>query len=146
MTRHISVFAIALTAACNGGQPADTDDGYVYEDVIFTDEGHVCFGTVDADTSATVTVSLPGECSAGGCAQGFEGSCEATVDGDTITLTSDLSWVVAVELPDDVGCTMQCELPVTTCDLDGLPEGTYTVFFGDEQTQLAVPSANTCAW
>jgi len=156
MTRQIAILGlISIVSACNTEQAIDTDDDpideIVYEETSYIDEGHVCFGTGNADTAGSdtilITVTIPGECSEGGCATNFEGSCSATVEGDTIDLLSDLSWDIAVELPDDVACTEQCGLPIATCEIDALPDGIYTVNYGGQEMTVTVPSAtDACAF
>jgi hypothetical protein len=133
---------LTLLAACGGEAPEDTDT-VTWGEVSHVDDGTVCFGTVDIDTVSTLTVTAS-DCLSSSCTDNVEGSCAATVDGTDITLTSDLRWDEVTG--GSVACTDDCGTAVTRCELEALPEGTYTVSFGSQTLTLDVPQAEDCGY
>jgi hypothetical protein len=125
-----TIFAIA----CVGTVPGDD-----WQPVSYVDEGELCFQ--QDDTEVVVEVD-PGECLSSSCSRSYEGSCTATVQDDTITVTSDISW--EQNEGESVPCTDDCGFTAVTCTLPALADGTYTVVFGDEQSQLVVPIEGSC--
>ena len=99
------------------------------------DEGTVCASRVDGD-AAEFMVVVPG-CMSSSCTQNFVGECAASFDGAEILLTSDISWETNVS--PRASCTDDCGFPMATCTLDGLPDGTYTVLFGEETLTIELP-------
>lgn len=110
-----------------------------WQPVSYVDEGQVCFEADGADIVAQVVVQ---DCMSGSCTRNFVGSCSATASGSEITLTSDISWEENVGA---VACTDDCGIPMATCVLEGLADGTYDVTFGGEQLQLVVPVTEPCS-
>lgn len=109
-----------------------------WEEVSYIDEGTVCLEVSGADV--TVTVTAP-DCLSSSCSRNLEGTCEATVDGTTITVTSEITWEQAVESP-RLGCTDDCGAPIATCTIPGgLPDGDYTVEIGGTQQEVTLPDA-----
>lgn len=107
-----------------------------WEPVTFVDEGRVCLAEEGADLR--VTVEAPA-CLSSSCSRNIEGSCQATVEGSTISVTSDITWEQAVAGP-NLACTDDCGLASTSCTIDGgLPAGTYTLDIGGEISTLALP-------
>lgn len=135
-----------LAAACTGVGPGDSgktgDTGAPVDDwqpVSYVDEGELCIE--GSDTDVTIWVD-PQECLSSSCSRAFMGSCEATVQGATITVTSDISW--EENRGPNVACTDDCGSTAVSCALPALADGTYTVIFGSEQRELVVPIEETC--
>ena len=140
---------LAILTACGGGtdegttdsSDTDTDTGDVtWTPMSYVDEGDVCFGTVDSDTDSTISVVVQ-DCMSSSCSREFAGSCSATIVDNQITLTSDIHWEDAIG---DIDCTDDCGIPATSCTLEGLADGTYTVAFGTQTLTLTVPSVEDC--
>jgi hypothetical protein len=111
-------------AAC-GGQ---------WGEVSFVDEGELCFSSqLDA---IAVEVRAP-ECMSSSCSRDTQATCDATVEGNRITITSDIRW----EEKDGglKGCTLDCGTAAADCNIGQLAPGTYTVVHGEEETELVVP-------
>ena len=105
----------------------------------YTDEGTACLDAPEADGAAVITVD-PDLCLSSSCDSLTSAACTATVDGDTITVTS----TFVVESSGDT-CTADCGMPTATCDLGALPAGTYTVVYGGVETTVAVPTTEECS-
>jgi hypothetical protein len=121
-----TVLPLVLLAACL------TETWELQEHI---DEGSVCASRIDTDTTEFMVV-VPG-CMSSTCTQNFVGACTASFDGTEIVLTSDISWEVNVS--PRASCTDDCGIPFATCTLEGLPDGTYTVQFGDETLTVELP-------
>lgn len=107
-----------------------------WEEVVYTDEGAVC---LEADGSdVVVTVTAP-DCLSSSCSRNLGGSCEATVDGSTITVTSEITWEEAVAGP-NLACTDDCGAPQVTCTIPGgLAAGPYTIEIGEDRVMVDFP-------
>jgi len=105
-----------------------------------TDRGDVCLEAPVAGEAATVTV-VPDLC-LNNCTRSLEGSCEATLDGTTITVTSAFDWEVKTR----GSCNLICGFPgPAECgDVGPLAEGTYTVVHGEETFDIDVPTGDGC--
>ncbi|MEN0068621.1 MAG: hypothetical protein AAGA48_41270 [Myxococcota bacterium] len=111
-----------------------------WEPVSYVDEGAVCLEASGSDV--TVTVTAP-DCLSSSCSRDLGGSCEAVVDGSTITVTSEITWEEAVA-GSNLDCTDDCGAPRVTCTIEGgLADGPYTVEIGGEATSIEFP-ANAC--
>lgn len=109
------------------------------------DEGAACVPEAVpffADTGATTSI-VAGEPSTvtvvfSACSSGSvdwrRPSCEATVDGTTLTVTSR----VIHEAP-LFGMTMDCQFVTTTCPTPVLDAGEWTLVYGDEAADFTVP-------
>lgn len=113
-----------------------------WEPVTLMDEGTSCLEAALADSTGTVTVD-PGICLSSSCDRNATGTCEATLDGATITIQSGFAWETATG---PVGCTDDCGLLMATCDVGPLPAGTYTLVHGSETVTVDVPTTETCEW
>lgn len=127
---------IALAAGC----PA--------EDVLveLDNTGNACLGddeggevTLVEDGPVTVHVRL--ENCASGCAFDLQTECTATVDGTTITVDAQASYLVPGGTPT---CPAICAFVDAECETANLPAGTYTVEYGtDASDSFDVPSTAT---
>lgn len=133
--RHLTLLTF-LVACDPTGVGGGSNDGW--EPVVFVDEGDVCMAQQGSDVAVTVSVQ---ECLSSSCDRDLGGECAATVDGDTITLTSEIRWETDT---DPEACTDDCGLPSVDCTIPGLPDGTYTVIHGTETTTLTVPITGEC--
>lgn len=116
--------------------PDGRDD---WQPQVYVDEGDVCF--LAGGDGVDVLVRIP-ECLSSSCSRDFVGTCSVAVDGNTITLQSDISWEQNVG---DVTCTDDCGSPDASCVITGLGDGTYEVIFGDQTIPLTVPvEATAC--
>ena len=79
--RHLIL--LALLVGCDGGET-------VWTETTKTDEGALCVEGL-ADDSATVYIDAQ-VCLSSSCDRNASGSCTATLDGTTITVSSTFSW------------------------------------------------------
>lgn len=110
-----------------------------WQPVSYVDEGALCIEA--GATDLTVNVD-PGECLSSSCSRAFTGACTVTLDGNTITVTSDIAWEQNVA--EGAECTDDCGSTAASCTLATPADGTYTVMFGAEETELVVPVTGTC--
>jgi hypothetical protein len=129
---RICVFSM-LAMACTG-----TGSGDDWQPVTYVDEGELCFEQRDSDVAIRVD---PQECLSSSCSRAFEGSCTASLQDNTITVSSDIAWEENVG---NVSCTDDCGSTAVECTLPALADGTYTVIFGDQQIELQVPITEPC--
>lgn len=101
----------------------------------------MCFSTEQGDSAQALeagdrlTLYATGY---GGChMRDLEVSCEATVDGDLIDITTETSWVRTEWFA--VGCEEILLLTEATCETPPLDAGTYTVRYVDSESTLNVP-------
>lgn len=134
MTRSLLLLPLTGCFVIFGDGNPITDDWQLQT---FADEGDVCF--VQGDGGVDVTIVL-NDCMSSSCSRDFAGSCEAVVEGSTITLTSDMSWEQNVAV--GAMCTDDCGIPQADCTISGLADGTYEVTFGDQTVTLTVPVDN----
>lgn len=122
-------------AGCLGGGTTDTgaEDEWVPREHI--DDGQVCWSGAAGSLELTVVVQ---DCMSSSCSRGFQGACAASVDGSTIMLTSDISWEDNVG--ENIPCTDDCGIPMATCTLEGVADGTYTIAFGAQSLTIDLPS------
>jgi hypothetical protein len=133
VSRTLALASLAFFAGCPPGSSQED-----WQPVSYADAGDVCFSQAGSDVQITVTVS---ECMSSSCTRNFEGTCSATSTGSDVALTSDVHW------EENVGagtCTADCGIPMATCTLSGLADGTYTVTFGDQTFDLTVPATDDC--
>ena len=130
-------------AACVGvGGPTTDDSGAAVDDwqpVSYVDEGELCFENQGVDVVVQVTAP---DCLSSSCSRNLAGTCEGTLSGDTITLTSDIHWEDNVG--EGVACTDDCGAPTVSCTLPALADGTYVVVLGGVETELVVPVVGSC--
>ena len=108
-----------------------------WEQVSYIDEGRVCLRADGEDV--LVTVVAP-DCLSSSCSRDLDGSCEATVKGGTITVSSEITWEQAVYVGPGGGCTDDCGAPLVECTIEGgLADGTYDVVIGEETTTVDLP-------
>lgn len=105
-----------------------------------TNEGSVCLEAPVVDTDGVITVD-PGLCLSSSCDTLVSGTCTATLDGTTITVSSEF---VVESLSGEVTCTTDCGMPTATCTVGPLPAGTYTVVHGESSETVDVPTTDTC--
>lgn len=117
--------------------PVVADDWQPQEHI---DDGAPCFASGDSGVDVVVVLE---ECLSSSCSRNLVGSCEATVDGNTITLTSTITWEQNVG--EGVACTEDCGVPQANCTIEGLADGDYTVEYGGQTLDLTVPVADTAS-
>lgn len=125
------MLVLVLSLACGG-------EKWVPMEVV--DRGAACLIATEADALGTVTVDS-GECMSSSCDRDEQGSCTATLDGDTITVTSTFSWETATG---KVACTDDCGLLSAECTVGPLAAGTYTLVHGSDQQTVTVPTEDDC--
>jgi hypothetical protein len=125
--RSIAVFALAF--ACGGP----------WHTISFHDDGDLCFEQQGPTVLVAVTAR---ECLSSSCSRAVGGECSATIDGTTITISSDISW----EQKDGplAACTEDCGDATVDCVVGDLADGTYDVVHGDDETTLVVPVEGVC--
>jgi hypothetical protein len=127
---------VVVFAACIGIDGI----GDNWEPVSWVDEGSLCLE--NQGTDVVVTVRAP-ECLSSSCSRDLGGSCEATVDGDVITLTSEVHWEQNNGV--NIACTDDCGAPTVSCTIADLPDGTYTILHGAEEVEVVVPLVEPCS-
>ncbi len=110
------------------------------ETITTTDQGSVCLEAPTADSDGVITVD-PNLCLSSSCDTLLSGTCSATLDGTTITVTSEF---VVESQTGDVTCTDDCGLPTANCTVGPLPLGTYTLVHGAQSETIDVPTTDTC--
>jgi hypothetical protein len=128
-----SWFIVALVAGCGLLE--------TWTPVEIIDEGTVCIEGA-ADAMATVQVFVPGECLSSSCDRNRVMACTATLDGSTITVSSEFTWETASG--PNVACTDDCGMLITECTVGPLPAGAYTVVHGDETSNVDIPAEEPC--
>ena len=99
------------------------------------DEGEACVSG-QANEAHDVEVD-PGVCLSSSCDEVVEANCTATLEGTTLTVRSDIT----VSRSKKNQCTLDCGSASATCETPPLPEGQYTVVYGDATAELTVPVA-----
>lgn len=99
------------------------------------DRGTACL-EADAGGVGTITVDA-GTCLSSSCDREATGTCAATVDGNTITVTTRFDWETATG---NVECTDDCGFLEATCITGSLPAGDYTLVVGDRSSSVTVPT------
>ena len=132
-------------------------DGVDYTLVVAVDEGTLCtfsgepllpgtpaagsdLLTFEEGSQLHVTVSLD-DCLSNSCDVNRKASCQVTRDGNTLRVTSELSYEAFHE---DM-CTLDCGRLVARCESAPLSAGHYEIAFGDDQYGLSVPSTVSAA-
>lgn len=110
-----------------------------WSDETRTDVGTVCVEG-EADGTATVFVDSQ-ECMSSSCSRNSTGTCAATLDGSTVTVTSTFTWEQATG---GVPCTDDCGFLGTTCEVGPLPAGEYTIVHGSDTVTVTIPTEETC--
>lgn len=114
--------------------------GGVWEQQERSNEGVACLEAPIADAQGTVYVVVT-ECLSSSCDRDEQGSCSASLDGDTITVTSGFTWETALS---GVACNDDCNYPQADCTIGPLAAGTYTLVHGDQQESFTVPTTEDC--
>jgi len=125
-----------------GGCPDEEEKEW--EAISYIDEGMVCWEAADGVIELQVVVQ---DCMSSSCSQNFASSCEATVDGATLTLTSEMTW--ENDVSSDAACTDDCGIPMASCELADVADGTYTLDFDGETYVIDVPGTSGsggCYW
>lgn len=108
-----------------------------WEAVSIPDEGNVCLEPQESDVRVTVTAD---GCLSSSCSRNLGGSCEALVDGTTITVTSEITFERAVAGA-RLFCTDDCGVAQVTCTIPGgLADGMYDIVIGDETSTVDFPT------
>jgi hypothetical protein len=70
----------------------------------------------------------------------IEISCNATVEGDTIVVSSEMTWRRTEPLA--MSCEMSLSVVTASCETDvPLEDGTYTIVYADLEQDIDVPSS-----
>lgn len=138
------IFLLALLIGCGGGSG---------DEQIVESAGRMClhasppngFGNPEpqsfvAGSPITVRVEL-NACLSSSCDINREMSCAVNASGNDIGVTSIATWTDTSASSN--GCTDDCGILATTCTIEGLAAGTYTVVFGNKTIELTVPSETT---
>ena len=130
---------LTLTLGCEKPGERPNDDWQATSQV---DAGTTCVKAKSADSKGSVSVD--GDlCLSSSCSRDIVGSCDATLDGNTITVTSQFDWEENVG--QYVPCTYDCVTLVAECgEVGPLPAGTYTIVHGDESKEVVVPNDGGC--
>jgi len=127
----VALVALVALFACNEVQEN-------WEMITHTDTGTACLDATTADGNGEVTVRSD-FCLSSSCSRNAVGSCEATLDGTTITITSQFE--VEELTGDEVICTDDCGTIEANCGSVGpLAAGTYTMILGESTEEIEVPT------
>lgn len=138
MNRSLMMLAALTLFACDETDPPADGDWELQEHV---DDGDLCASGGGVDPVAiSVTVQ---DCMSSSCSRAFVGECSATLSGSVITVTSDISWEDNVA--PNATCTDDCGIPMASCELTGVPDGTYTVMLGAQSLTVVLPSTDACS-
>jgi hypothetical protein len=136
-------FILCAVLAAPGGFGCDGK-----EITSFHNEGRVCLLPADRERSdASIDgqgvheVSVLFDSCASGCARVTRASCQATVEDDTIHLTSHAE--LRVPAGSD-NCPDECVRVEAICAIERLPAGPYTIEHGQLRIDVEVPSAQPC--
>ena len=119
-----------LLAGCTAADE-DTEDRD-YENV-----GRACVSG-QQDQAHQVEVDF-GVCLSSSCDELVEASCTTTLDGTTLRVEAMAT--VRSQTGPNVACTADCGPATTTCDTPVLAPGTYTVIYGEQQSEFTIPTA-----
>lgn len=128
--RTLIPLIVLTTVGCGTGL-VDT-----WETRTLEDEGTACLVATTDGGEGTVTVDAQ-ECMSSSCDRNQVASCEATVDGSTITVTASFEWETATGTQ---ACTDDCGQLAADCSTGELAAGTYTLVYGDQSTEFTVPT------
>ncbi|MDP2305093.1 MAG: hypothetical protein Q8P18_03620 [Pseudomonadota bacterium] len=117
-------------------------DSEGWEPIIQVDEGTSCLEAATADGTGTITVDA-NVCLSSSCSRNATASCAATLDGTTITVTSEFAWEEATG--ETLDCTADCGMLAASCDVGPLAAGSYLIVHGAESTTVEVPTTGACA-
>lgn len=146
MKSLVIVFSAMLWLTACGMEATETD-------YTFSNEGELCVHAAEpvdlwntnveqsymADQPLTFTVRFV-TCLSSSCSDNYVTECSASVEGNTVTITSNGGYT---DLGHDT-CTTDCRQLAATCNLDsGLPEGEYTVVHGEDSMSLTIASTVT---
>ncbi len=128
---------VALWLACRASIDIPDEGSWL-------NEGRVCLGPSEIqDTAGAVTGTLESDGNlvatvtfedCGGCYATLAANCVLEREGDAIVLSSEASYV-----REDATCPAICEVVSATCELEGLPAGSYVVTHGADVATLTVP-------
>ncbi|RAL23962.1 hypothetical protein DL240_07380 [Lujinxingia litoralis] len=137
-TTLLALLSLPLMAAACGNDDASP------EDVRYENQGQVCLHLAEdaQNTSAieipSISVTIP-ICLSSSCSLNPEASCTASVEGTTITLSSEASFLDYSVT--DRACTEDCGQLQARCAIPALEAGEYTVIHGEETFTLEVNPA-----
>ena len=130
-----AILCLSLLSGCDaigGAIVPGPGQGSDVELVEYADEGLVCL----AEDGDAVVASVQFEDCLGCGARDVVTSCSLELDGDTLILVSDGSYVY--EEPDG-DCTMSCRPFVAECASPPIAAGSFTVQHGDQTFTIEVP-------
>jgi hypothetical protein len=141
MTKWTVPLALLFTSlvACGEGDGDGLDDWQAQSQ---TNDGIACLSapTIDENGSVTVRANV---CLSSSCSRNAVSSCEVSLDGDTLTVTSQFDWEENVG--EGIACTDDCQDIVAQCgDVGPLAEGSYTLAHGDASETVEVPNEEAC--
>ena len=131
--------AMMFFVGCGEAEPNGDDD---WQAMAQTDEGSVSLCANTADANGTVRVSAD-VCLSSSCSRNAVGTCDVTLDGTTITVTSQFDW--EENMGKMVACTDDCRNIEADCgEIGPLAAGTYTIVHGASSQEVEVPSNDGC--
>lgn len=108
-----------------------------------------CERTVEIDHRDTGRACISGEgdvrqididfglCRSSSCEVLLDSSCDVTVEGDTITITS----LATIESPKgSATCTADCQSANADCETPPIAPGSYTVVYGELSDTIEIPA------
>lgn len=130
MYRIVCIASAVLFASACGGERSEVDTA------------QVCFGPSETEPAVTaegepLVLYVMG--SAGCHTDDLAVSCSVTMDGDTLTVHTETSWVKTEPLA--MSCESMLYMTSETCESPPLTAGTWIVRYGDEEKVIEVPSS-----
>ena len=107
------------------------------------DTANVCIGEVATGETQAVDVedgqvlALTASASGGCHTEDLVGTCEVALDGSTLVVTTETSWVETEPLA--MGCESILRMTQATCETPPLPAGTYTIAYAGDELAFDVP-------
>ena len=139
----LSVILVLLLGACGDNDGVDTDGGDAPSDTGSAERGTLenvgvaCIdGNDDDDNHSTARVKvILSECLES-CAMDPQATCEATTDGDTITVTASGSYGF---VPPDEDCAAMCIIMEAECQADSVAKGTFVLEYAGNSVDFSGP-------
>ena len=126
-----------IATACSGPDVERIDEGKLCIYASMPDSPGMEGPTQDFVAGEPVFVSVSTEDCISACIENELAACTVTVDGEQLTVSSELSWN---EPSGEQACIDLCGSLGAICASDPLPTGAYQVVHGSTQRTLSIPS------
>ena len=144
MRAVLVLVATSSVAACN--EPVHVEKTDAGRACVFASPPTPFISEVEPQTfqaNAPVYVEVQSGCFSSSCSSDLELTCDITVEGTVIRVTSELRYTDLTSTRDD--CTADCRIASTVCAMPVLAPGTYTVRLGERETSFTTPGETPTA-